>query len=282
MSEAAVRAPFLEPSAFRRAVRLFTATARKNVLEYASRPIMLIRAPLSPVLFLLSYLMAYRISGQTTVNGANALGFLYLGVVAIDAWNSTVWGSGYAFQHERDLQTIGAVMLAPISRPAFVLGHGVATFVFWGVPSQLLGFTVAVLLGARFSIHHPIAVLVSFLTVYIASLAIGFGFSALFILSRQANMLANFLQTPIYLLAGFLVPRSVLPDWLYPVTNVLPIAHALDALRATALTGAGFSDIWRSLAAWIGGCVGFFIIGLWGLRRVDRVSRRLGTLDLAD
>jgi ABC-type multidrug transport system permease subunit len=93
-------------------------------------------------------------------------------------------------------------------------------------------------------------------------------------------MIANFLQVPIYLIAGFLVPRSVLPGWLASATEILPIVPGLDASRETALSGAGFAAIWPSLALWAAGCVLFFAIGLWGLGRVDRIVRQQGTLEL--
>lgn len=279
MSQGAIQASLLEPSELRRAWRVFAGTSWRNVLEFASRPILIVRALITPILYLLTYLLAYRISGQTSVNGQNALGFLFLGIVAIDAWNSTLWGSGYAFEHERDLQTIGAVMMAPINRSAYVLGNGMALYL-WTIPSHLAGVVVAIALGARFTIHDPIALIVMLIALHIGSLAVGFAFAPLFILSRQANMIANFLQVPMYLVAGFLVPRSALPDWLASIAVVLPIVPALDALRATALHGAGLTGILGPLAIWAIGCLVFFAIGLWGLRRVDQIARRQGTLEL--
>ncbi|HWV35040.1 MAG TPA: hypothetical protein VNZ55_05360, partial [Thermomicrobiales bacterium] len=44
-------------------LRVATATARVSVLRYASNPIQLLRAPLSPVLQLAGFVIAYNISG---------------------------------------------------------------------------------------------------------------------------------------------------------------------------------------------------------------------------
>lgn len=279
MSQLAGQAALLEPSELKRAWRVFAGTAWRNVLEFASRPILIVRALLTPALYLLTYLIAYRISGQKTVDGQDALGFLYLGLVAIDAWNSTLWGSGYAFQHERDLQTMGAVMMAPIHRTPYVLGNGMALYL-WSIPAQLIGLFVALGLGAHFDVQHPIALLVALLALYLGSLAVGYAFAPLFVLSRQANLIANFLQVPVYLVAGFIVPRSVLPGWLARPTAILPIVPGLDVSRATALSGAGFAAIGPSLALWAAGCALCIVIGFWGLRRVDRITRREGTLEL--
>jgi ABC-2 type transport system permease protein len=273
-------AAIFEPSGLRSAQRLTFATARRYLLRFASRPIMLIRAPIQPVLFMLGYILAYEIAGTEQVAGGSAVGFLFIGLIGIDAWSATVWGSGYAFQTERHEGTIEAMMLSPGSRAAIVLGNGLGPFIFWTAPSLTVALITALLFGADFNIHDPFTVLVAFLAVYGSSLCIGFAFSGLFILTRQANAMANFLQTPIFLLAGFVVPRSALPDWLATVSNVIPIAHAVDALRAAALSGASLVDIWRPLLACAATSVVFIVLGLWGLKRVGYCSNRLATLDL--
>lgn len=279
MSGGTVAAPIIDPSEWRSAARLTWATARRFLLRFASQPIMLLRAPLQPLIYLVSYFVAYQVAGMTEVDGGNAIGFLFIGALAIDAWSSAIWGSGYAFQWERHESTIEALMLSPGSRLAVVLGNGLGSFI-WSVPSQLLGLIPAFLLGAEFDVADPFAALIAFVAVYASSLCLGVAFAGLFILSRQANAMANFLQTPIFLLAGFIVPRSALPDWLEPVAGILPITHAVDALRASALSGAGLSDIWESLLACVATSVGFIVLGLWALKRVEHVSKRLGTLDL--
>jgi ABC-2 type transport system permease protein len=278
VSEASIAALLIDPSELRSGLRLTWATARRYLLRFASQPVMLVRAPVS-VLILLTYFMAYQVAGVTDVDGANAIGFLYIGSLAIDAWVSTVWGSGYAFQWERYEGTIESLMLSPASRVAVVLGNGIGEFI-WNVPAQLLALIPAFLLGARFEIDDPVAALISFLAIYLSSLCVGVACAGLFILSRRANALANFLMTPIFLLAGFIVPRSALPDWLAATSNILPIAHAVDALRAATLTGASLADTWRSLLACAVTSAVFVVIGLWGPKRVEYVSKRLGTLDL--
>ena len=279
MSGGTVAAQLIDPSEWRSAARLTWATARRFLLRFASQPIMLLRAPLQPLLYLVSYFIAYEVAGVTEVDGGDAIGFLYIGALAIDAWSSAIWGSGYAFQWERYDSTIEALMLSPASRLAVILGNGLGAFI-WSIPSQLLGLVPAFLLGAQFDIADPVAALVAFVAVYGSSLCLGFAFAGLFILSRQANAMANFLQAPIFLLAGFIVPRSALPDWLAPVAGILPITHAVDALRAAALTGASLADIWQDLLACAAISVVFVFVGLWGLKRVEYASRRLGTLDL--
>ncbi len=260
-------------------LRLVTATVRVFLLRFASNPIMLLRAPLTPVLILIGYRLAYDVSGQQQVGRASAMGFLVIGMLGTGAWSSTVWGSGNAIQSEVYEGTISSVIAAPGRISAVITGHGVGSIVF-GLPAIVVSVVVGIGFGADFDIRHPLAAAVSLFAVYTCCLCIGLAFGGLFVLTRQSNAMSNFLQAPVYLLAGFFVPRSALPEWLQKVSDVLPIAHAIDALRATALTGASLSDVADQLGAAAGTSVLFLLAGLWGLHRLDDVVRRRGTLDL--
>jgi ABC-2 type transport system permease protein len=260
-------------------LRLVVATTRVFLLRYASNPILLIRSPLTPVLILIGFHLAYDVSGQHTVGTASAMGFLVTGMLATGAWSSTVWGSGNAIQNEIYEGTISSVIAAPGRISAVITGYGIGSIIF-GLPALLMSVLVGLGFGARFRIDDPVAATLSLLAVYVCCLCIGLGFGGLFVLTRQSNAMSNFLQTPIYLLAGFFVPRSALPNWLQKASDLLPIAHAIDALRASVLTGASLTDVLPTLGAAAGTSVLFLAAGLWGLHRLDDAVRRRGTLDL--
>ncbi len=260
-------------------VRLVWATTRVFLLRYASNPIRLVRSPLRPVLILVGFYLAYDVSGQHQVDGQNAMGFLVIGMLGTGAWSSTVWGSGNAIQTEIYEGTISSVIAAPGRISAVITGHGIGSILF-GLPSVLVSVVVGLAFGAHFQIDHPAAAAVSLLAVYLCCLCIGLAFGGLFVLTRQSNAMSNFLQAPIYLLAGFVVPVSALPEWLQHVSDLLPVAHAIDALRASTLSGASLSDVIPQLAATAATSVLFLAAGLWGLHRLDDAVRRRGTLDL--
>ena len=260
-------------------LRLVAATVRVFLLRFASNPILMIRAPLTPVLILIGFHLAYEVSGQEQVGNASAMGFLVIGMLGTGAWSSTVWGSGNAIQSEVYEGTISSVIAAPGRISAVITGHGLGSIVF-GLPALLVSIVVGIAFGADFNIDHPFAALVSLFAVYAGCLCIGLAFGGLFVLTRQSNAMSNFLQTPMYLLAGFFVPRTALPEWLQKISDLLPVSHAIDALRSTTLTGGSFADVWPALVATAGTSVLFLLAGLWSLHRLDDVVRRRGTLDL--
>jgi ABC-2 type transport system permease protein len=159
------------------------------------------------------------------------------------------------------------------------MGYGLGDLVL-SVSAVLVTLLVGFAMGASFNVSHWLLAIVAFVIVWLSALAIGVACCGLFILSRNANSLANFLQTPIYILAGFYFPRSALPGWLEHLGGVLPITHALEVLRGSLLEGAG----WRESAAQIGIALLtsglFLLLGVWSLGRVDHELRRTGSLNL--
>lgn len=263
----------------RRFLWVVWATVRNYNLQFASNTIQLLRGPTGAVLGFLAIMLVYRISGQTAVAEDDVLGFLLTGEIAVYAWGATVWACGFGLQMEAHRGTLGPVFVSPASRMAVVTGYGLGSFAF-SLPSVICLLVVGVGFGARFDIGSPMLAIVSLIGIYVSALCIGIACGGLFILSRQANSLANFLQAPIYILAGFYFPRSVLPDWIEPIATILPIAHAVDALRAAVLNGAGWQDTTPELLAMVAGCVVFLLIGIWSMRRVEHAVRGSGDLNL--
>ncbi len=259
--------------------RLIAATARTHLLRTFANPIMIMRAPLMPVLMLVTMRVVYSASGQRQIDGQDVVGYLAVGMLATLAWTAAVWGGGSALQSEIYAGTFGAVIVAPGRTTSVIVGNGIGGII-WGIPGLVVCLAIAVPLGAHVDIQHPVAAICALLALYMSTLAIGLGFGGLFILSRQANAMANFFQAPIYLLAGFYVPRSVLPGWLHAISDVIPMSYALDALRDTTLSGASFMAVWRPLLATIGTAALFMAAGVWSLRRMDNALRRRGSLDL--
>jgi ABC-2 type transport system permease protein len=277
MATAITASPPLRPTnAF---VAAMLAAARIQQRRWASNVILLVRRPLTPALVFISLLLAYRISGQTTVPEDQVVGFLIVGTLAVQAWNATVWSCGFALQMDAFQGTLPAVLASPASRIAIVLGYGLGDLVL-SAPAVLVTLAIGLGYGAEFNVANPLLAGLMLGMVFVSALTIGVACSGLFILSRNANPLANFLQTPVYILAGFYFPRSVLPDWLAWVGGLLPITHALAALRASMLEGAGWGDLRDELGIALLTSALFLLLGIWSLRRVDHELRRTGSLNL--
>ena len=255
------------------------ATIVAYLRRSAAYTIEIIRAPLFPLVYFGSMYMVYSISGQHSVDGANLAGFLLVGLFGLEAWRASVWTSGYAIEAERHEGTIGALFLTPANRLLVIAGYGLGGLIFM-VPSLFVIVALGVVTGARLHIAHPLAVLAAGATMVVASLAVGFTLAGAFVLTRRANLLANVIQHPVYLLGGFIVPRDALPGWLRPFADALPFSHATEALRAATLRAASLATIAGELAWALGISALCALLGALLIRRVEYAAKRSGQLEL--
>lgn len=255
------------------------ATARAYLQRSSAYTIQLVRWPLGPLFTFATWRVTYAAAGRGPVGGASVSGFLVIGILGVITWTSSIWASGYAVEDERSEGTAASLFLTPASRAAVVAGYGLGSFV-WFLPSFAVLALLAVATGARFDVRDPLAAAMATLTLFLASLAAGFAFSGLFILSRKANLIANVVQSPAYLLSGLMIPLSSLPGWLRPLSGVIPATQAVAALRASTLLGASrgavAGDILHALAV----SLVWFAVGLLSLRVVEHVAKHTGRLDL--
>ena len=254
-------------------------TARGFVARSNAYWIDVIRWPLFPLVYFATMYLAYTASGRQTVGGVDTAAFLMVGMFAFITWSGTIWSSGYAVEYERSEGTIAALFLSPASRVAVIAGYGLGGFV-WMLPAFVSMALLGLATGARFNVGDPLAVIGAVAALLAGSLATGFALAGLFILSRHANLFANFIQLPAHFLAGFVVPRDSLPAWLLPISNAVPAGHAVDALRASALHGATLAETLPQLGLTLGLSALYAVVGAICLGRIEYAAKRSGQLDL--
>lgn len=256
------------------------ATAWAEIQRKRAYVIEIVRWPLFPLIYFSTLLLTYRASGQPTAGGYNIEGFLLVGAIGVVLWTSTIWSAGYAIEIERSEGTINSLFLTPSSRTAVIMGYGLGSYAILIVPTVAALTALGVLTGAEFNVQSPLAVIASSLAMAFGALALGHALAGGFVLTRRANLWANFLQTPIHLLSGMVVPVSALPDWLGWFAQVFPISACMTALRDSLLEGATLGDIGGPLLRFAASSIVLILIGTLLLRRVENVAKRGGQFDL--
>ena len=73
-------------------------------------------------------------------------------------------------------------------------------------------------------------------------------------------------------------PVSVLPSWLQPFANLLPITHALEAIRQILLNGAALKQVYNEMLALSLFAVLLLPLGLTAFGYGLRLAKREGSL----
>ena len=90
---------------------------------------------------------------------------------------------------------------------------------------------IRVVFGVSVSIHHPWTFTATMLMTAFASAGTALITAALFCFARTARTFQNSIMYPLYLLAGILVPVSVFPGWLQPLSRLIFLYWSANLLR---------------------------------------------------
>jgi ABC-2 type transport system permease protein len=170
------------------------------------------------------------------------------GVLALIVLVITTSQTALAIVREREVGTLEQLSVTPLRSLELLIGKTVPLAVLG------IGFTMAIILVARFWFLVPLRGSVLFLLVgalvyLLNTLGVGLLISVVSSTQIQAQLTASFLLTPMILLSGFLFPISAMPAWARAITYLLPTRHYLEIVRGVFLKGQGAAELWPQAAA---------------------------------
>jgi ABC-2 type transport system permease protein len=164
------------------------------------------------------------------------------GVMGI--WSSTTASGAGALQTQRRLGVLELLVASPTPFWEVLLPISVAISAI-GIYSLAVGLLyVRLIFGVAITIHEWVAFVVAVPTMIAAIGALGFLFASALVRFRSAFMLGNLFEWPVWMICGLLIPVSVLPGWLQPVSWLFAPTWGMDALRGATLgSGHPWADI---------------------------------------
>jgi ABC-2 type transport system permease protein len=133
-----------------------------------------------------------------------------------------------------------------------------------------------VLFGIQLDLVHPILFVIAVPSAVIGLGLLGLLLASTFVLYRNANALSNLLGEPVWLITGMLVPISLLPGWVAPLSWMLAPTWGIRAIRDSALGG----DPLPAILMCLGLGLLYMLIAALCLRHFERLARARATLAL--
>jgi ABC-2 type transport system permease protein len=212
-----------------------------------------------------------------TGHGASTLGPIGLAAAVMGIWTATSTPASAALQRERWAGTLEllvvaprhlALILLPITLAASTIGlYCVAGTLIWA----------RVLFGIHVTIVHPLLFAAGLIATVVTIGTLGFLMAVCFVGSRRAWAIGSALEYPVWLVCGFLVPVSLLPGWVQPISWALGPTWGMRAIREAAYGGRPLGSLLLCLAL----AAVYLGLGVLMLRRVLDSARRHATLSLA-
>ena len=228
-------------------------------------------AVLYPLFFATTIFFMYAQSGHEEALVAAAVGASCMGV-----WSAVSTTASTMLQGERRQGTLELLVASPTHFTLTVIPATIsmATIGLWSLVATLLWGRVA--FGIPISFDQPLVFVVSALVLAFSLGLVGFLQAMASVRYRSAWALGTLFEFPVWLICGFLVPLSLLPTWVTPISWLLPPTWGVAAVRDAALGGNAWPDI--ALCLLTGAA--YAVIGVALSRRLVDSARGNATLAL--
>ena len=161
-----------------------------------------------------------------------------------------------SFLRERTQGSLEKFMVSPLSRPEMVAGY-LLGFSLFALLQSATTFLVVVFVFDVPMNGSPLTAFATILLLGAGALVLGAFLSNFAKTEYQVVQFIPMVILPQVVLSGVWWPLESIPDFIRPISRILPLTYSSDALRAVMLKGAGISDILVPDLVFL---VGFFVI----------------------
>lgn len=226
---------------------------------------------LYPLFYATTVFLMFRQTGDETALVAAAVGASVMGV-----WSAVATTASASLQNERRQGTLELLVAAPtpFSLTIVPMTMAMATIGLYSLVATLLFGRFV--FGIPVSLEQPIGFALAAVATAVGVSLMGFVLAVTAVRYRGAWALGTALEMPVWLICGFLVPLSLLPDWVRPIAWLLPPTWGVDAVKDAA---AGASP-WAAIGMCLGLSAVYAVIGATLSKRLTDSARRNATLAL--
>lgn len=175
--------------------------------------------------------------------------FILPGQLGFSLLSAGVFGTAFLLVNLRETLVLKRFFATPVKKWVFILGIAISKLVY-----SMLQALIIIGVGYfafNFTLVNGIWTLLSMLILASLGLLVFLGLGL--IISSVAKdttavaPMANLITMPQFLLAGTFFPIDAFPDWLQPVSRILPLTYLNDAMRRVAFDGDPIWSLKREL-----------------------------------
>jgi ABC-2 type transport system permease protein len=255
-----------------RGVRLFWASFVFHLKGLAQSSFFLVIGVITPIVLATIAFYLFQSGSQSA-----SLLYAALGAGLMGIWATTLFGSGGAIQWQRWQGTLELLIAAPVPFVVVLLPLTLATTAYGLVSLVSTLVWGRLLFGIQLDLVHPLLFVIAVPSAVIGLGLLGLLLASTFVLYRNANALSNLLGEPVWLITGMLVPLSLLPGWVTPLSWILAPTWGVRAIRDAALGG----DPLPAIAMCLSLGVVYALLAAVCLRHFENLARARATLALA-
>jgi ABC-2 type transport system permease protein len=193
--------------------------------------------------YFLSRLFGGAMVSQLEEYGGDYFSFVLIGLAFTGYLGLSLSNFSSSIRQGQMTGTLEIMLLSPTRLSVILLSSSL-----WSYLETTVNVVIYLIVGALiFGFSVSEANFLTALVVLILSVASfsGFGIlsAAIVLVVKQGDPIAWLMGGASSLLAGVYYPITVLPDWLTPISHIIPLTYALDAMRLAMLKGYSLYEV---------------------------------------
>jgi ABC-2 type transport system permease protein len=180
--------------------------------------------------------------------------FYLPGMLGFSLMGTAVFGVAFVFFSFRETLVLKRLFSTPVRKLYIVLGESLARIIF-----QLMTAVILIVFGVllyNFTLAHGFITFLDMMLLCLMGVLVfmGFGYTISGLAKSQhvIPVYANLFMFPQFFLSGTFFPKTLLPAFLQPVLEYLPLTAMNDAMRKISFEGAHIWEVGGELAILLG------------------------------
>lgn len=195
------------------------------------------------IFYFLSQLLGGAVAPQLEAYGGDYFSFVLIGLAFTGFLGLSLSNFAASIREGQVMGTLEIMLLSPTRLSAILLSSSLWSYLLTTLRVVIYLIVGALVFGASLGQANVLAALVVML-LSIASLSgIGILSASFVLLMKKGDPVGSVIGSLSSLLAGVYYPVTVLPDWLEPLSRILPLTYALDAMRLALLQGYSLYEL---------------------------------------
>lgn len=174
--------------------------------------------------------------------------FFLPGVIGVLIMQIALILTGISVVREREKNTLEQLLVTPMSKTAFIIGKILPYIVI-----AMLDFYLILSVGWYFfELPLPDSHIALFLLAFIyvsVMIALGLLISLISQTQQQAMFIAIFIIVPSILLSGFIFPLEAIPEYIRPISYIIPFTYFVEIIRGLLIKHTLVTDLMHGYLA---------------------------------
>jgi ABC-2 type transport system permease protein len=232
----------------------------------------------STIFFMISQMIGTEKLPSLAQYGSDYFTFLLVGIALTDYFSVATSAFAAEIREAQVVGTLESLLVTPTSITTILLSSFLYKLLISSVRIFLYFLVGITLFGANLNLNNLPAIVTTFLLILLPFIGIGLISAAFIIVLKRGSPVSALVSISSGLLGGVLYPVQVLPDWIKPVSQLLPITHGLEAMRQILINNGGFAEISQHLLILFCFTLLFMGGGIISIIMAVRIARKEGSL----